>query len=82
MVAEKKVACGVAPVVSSVLARRHELADRYRAQGAAPRLQSSKWGYYKWVARWRRKWRVQKARAHPRDVLETAVARKKAPDRF
>ena len=79
--AERNTAGGVAPVVSNVLERRHELAAAC-GHAAGSRLQCGKWGYYKWVARWRRKWRVQKARAHPRDVLETAVARKKAPDRL
>ena len=79
--AERNTAGGVAPVISSVLERRHDLSP-LRGHAAGPRLQLGKWGYYKWVTRWRRKWRVSKARAHPRDVLETAVARKKAPDRL
>ena len=79
--AERNTAGGVAPVISSVLERRHDLSP-LRGHAAGPRLQLGKWGYYKWVARWRKRWRVRKARAHPREVLETAVARNKAPDRL
>ena len=77
-VAEKNTGCGVAPVVSSVVARRQALAEEHREQGRAVGAPSTKWGYYKWVARWRRRWRVQRARAHPRDVLDAAAVRQKA----
>jgi hypothetical protein len=69
---------GVAPRVSSAIHRRCELLRQIGRTAPATPPSLSRAASYKWCAKWRRRWGIGKGRAQPRDILDPAVAKRKA----